>query len=184
VDVTFHKTTYRGNVLVIALLVSLGCAKEDSIANRGSQFTAPDRAFSIQFSGEVKHKTIELAPGYASEMYFVDEGKRAYVVMRSPIAKEPAEIEELLNRGRDRAVARAKGVLVDERELDISGHLGREFAIAMPNGLVQRVRIIPVESELFQLIVACPKGEESSQATSDFFKSFLLSQELDVGKTR
>ena len=74
----------------------------------------------------------------------------------------------------DNALARAKGELLTETDVEIQGRPGIEFVMASPNGLVQRVRVIVAELEVFQLMVACPMGEESSTTADAFFASFKL----------
>lgn len=84
-----------------------------------------------------------------------------------------------MDRARDGMVAAVKGTLLNEREISLSGSLGREWKIAAsaPSGIefILRARSFDIDKRIYVLQFIVPKLEDDAtalQRATKFFDSF------------
>jgi len=118
----------------------------------------------------------------------VREGSVTYSVMymdRAPILFRILQIlastrtsEAELDKYRDRLVRNLNGRLVSETRITFDGNPGVELVIDAPavveNERVVKVRVFPVNNNLYQLMVQASYGELDTRAVRDFFNSFKM----------
>src|SRR5262249_10664298 len=88
-----------------------------------------------------------------------------------------ANPDNMLNGGRDRAVANVKGKLISEKKISLgkAKYPGRELMIQIPGSpLSVRQRMYLVENRLYQTIVVGTEGVVKSNLADKFHDSFKL----------
>jgi hypothetical protein len=125
-----------------------------------------------------QQQVIQTAAGPITMYMFFHElkgGQSMYGVIYSdyPALVANADPQKVLDGGRDGAVADMKGRLVQEQNITIQGHPGRELHIEVPQGMV-KARIYLVGVRLYQALSVGAKEMIRPEDTEKFFSSFRL----------
>ena len=85
------------------------------------------------------------------------------------------DTEKMLDSARDGAISSVQGTLSAETKITLEEFPGRELRIDMSDGKHTAIsRIYLVKSRLYQLSIAMPKEDSSSDDITKFFSSFKL----------
>lgn len=88
------------------------------------------------------------------------------------------DVDQVLDRSRDGAVANVSGRLIRETKITLMGHPGRELVIETgnPNGPRVRLRgrLFIVRNRMYQIMVVAPRSWEGAAGTVAFLQSFKL----------
>ena len=88
---------------------------------------------------------------------------------------KPADTPKRLNSIRDKLVSSLRGKLLEEKEVKLDGHLGRDLRIQPEKpGLLFRARIYLVQGRTYQIISLGPKTRVDSREVDEFLESFKL----------
>jgi serine/threonine-protein kinase len=100
----------------------------------------------------------------------------AYVIMYSdyPEIVTRANPDDLLDGGRNGALASSKGKLVSEQNMSLDGFPGREIVIEVPGEGLMRVRMFLVRQQLFQIMAVGTKEKIDHEDTAKYLTSFRL----------
>lgn len=140
-----------------------------------------DGASSISMPGTPSEETqsVQTPAGDIDVHTFVFEQKEvAYSIIYSdfPDALIAArDTEKMLDGARDGAISSVKGTLKAETKITLEEFPGREVKIEAPDGkhtVISRVYL--VGNRLYQVAVAMPKEDPSSDDVAKFFSSFKL----------
>jgi hypothetical protein len=200
-------------VLLLFLLVGLSVAcgdGDDSSSQSGSAqqttavadplgewiaYTAPDGSFSVRLpeEPEVQEQTIETAEGDVTLAIYAVEGKDAAWLISAntmpPITAEVIssgdedKINEILQGGRDGALANLGGTLDREETIDVDGNPGLEVRFTAPGDeeagideIKGAARIIMVGPILYQVVVmTMPEGMD--ETVQPYLESFMISSD-------
>ncbi len=154
-------------------------------------YTAPDGSFTVRLpeQPEVQEQTIETAEGDVTLAIYTVEGKDAAWLVSTntmpPITAEAISsgdeetVTEILQGGRDGALANLGGTLDREETIDVDGNPGLELQFSAPGDedagideIKGAARIILVGPTLYQVIImATPEGmDETAQPYLESFR--------------
>ena len=153
---------------------------------------APDNAgFTILMPGKPLEQTqpVKGQPGVENHLLVLETELAAFVVsyvVYPDVVTDPAQIKDLLDRGREGGLTKSEAMLKSEKEIKLGEYLGREWQIELPGGFSATARAYWVKRRLFQnIFVAAPKSEDSAEikrlrqeAAAKFFASFTLSDDV------
>ncbi len=108
------------------------------------------------------------------------EGITQYMLVVSDYPPELMKLSDaktLLEGARDGAVGNTGGKLLEDKEITVDGHPGRQFKLEIPPGLKLSGRIVMAESRLYQ-VMAIGLGDSLPQTTVDqYFASFKIGKQ-------
>ncbi len=151
------------------------------------EFSSPEGHFTILFPGkprEYVQPPDTKAGRLEKRIYALETALATYIVAYddlAPFSADPATIKQMLDSGRDQAIASEKGKLLEEKNISLDGHPGREIVAETPEGIL-KTRVYVVRQRLYQIILFTPssqmRSKESGQLdqsmTHKFFESFRL----------
>jgi YD repeat-containing protein len=160
-----------------------------SVATSGSQqFTSLEGRYTISLPQDISSYqplSANTPAGKATgEAYNwrMAEGQFSVIYMdRSESVSEPTTANIALDRIRDQTLAQlagAKGKLIKENSISLSGHIGRELKIELPNGLFI-IRIYLVSNRIYQLSVAVSQSQQEAGVVK-VLDSFQLLTPADI----
>jgi hypothetical protein len=80
--------------------------------------------------------------------------------------------------GGDGALKNARAKLIDEREIELDSHAGRELHFQTEDGrLTGKARLFLVGDRLYQVLMATPDKEFNAEKADAFLKGFKLEEE-------
>jgi hypothetical protein len=136
--------------------------------------------FSVKFPGEPKRelKTLDTPEGKIDlVMFSAGTKKEVFVAGYSDYPEsmiKKSSPEALLNGGRDGAVLKVKGRLVDEKDFDFYGYKAKEIKIEVPKKAIIRQRMIQAGNRFYQVVVVCPLEDNIDNKSAEFFDSFRI----------
>ena len=148
---------------------------------------APAKAgFTILMPAQPRQSANPLKDGLNQHFITLETKLAGYVVSYIEFPDEvtdPAVIKDMLDRGRDGAVAAMKAELTSEKEIKIKQFAGREWLMKLPKGLTATARTYWVRQRLYQTVfVTTPAAADSSEmvklrqeVATRFLNSFSLS---------
>ncbi len=173
------KTLFVFALLVI--LLGLGGCDE---AVEWQSFESEDGRFSVSFPGtpEEQVESVTTAIGTIETQFFVVTQKdMAYSVNLADYPPEviaAEDIQQMLDGARDGAVSNVNGELLEEKELVLNGHPGREFKVKVEDeDIVVRARIYLVNERLYVVQALSTERLASSEDIEKFLDSFQLELE-------
>lgn len=97
--------------------------------------------------------------------------------------KDPQQIKEMLDGGRDRGISQGHAKLISEKEIKLDDYSGREWQMELEGGLVATARAYWVKRWLYQvLVVRVPNPDQTAEEKKlaedsmiGFLDSFTLS---------
>lgn len=104
-------------------------------------------------------------------------GSLAFFVAFSDVPAHAVRVgtdQDVLNGMRDGAASSAKGQVVSESAIVLSGYAGKELEIRMPGNTVIRARHYVVQRRMYQVMVASTNGRPADDDVKKFFDSFKL----------
>jgi hypothetical protein len=94
---------------------------------------------------------------------------------------DPAVIKDMLDRGREGGLSASGGQLKSEKEIKLDGYFGREWSIALPQGLSATARAYWVKRRLYQTVFimnpnagGAMEAKLRGEAVKKFLDSFAL----------
>lgn len=145
------------------------------------EFSSSEGNFSVQMPGAPSHQTeqVQTAIGPIDMHLFSRElgSKIAYIVIYSdyPEVITRASPDQVLDGGRDAAVANSKGKLLSEERIFLDGgHAGREIVVEVPDQGVMKLRVYLVRQRLYQIMLLASKERIDSEENAKYFTSFKL----------
>lgn len=148
---------------------------------------APANAgFTILMPGQPRESANPLKDGLDQHFIALETKLAGYVVSYIEFPDEvtdPAVIKDMLDRGREGAVAAMKAELTNEKEIKIKQFVGREWLMKLPKGLIATARTYWVRRRLYQTVfVTTPAANDSGEVmklrqevANRFLNSFSLS---------
>ncbi|MDW8365330.1 MAG: hypothetical protein RMK49_05760 [Abditibacteriales bacterium] len=147
------------------------------------EFRSPAGRFSVRLPGAPKEdkQAIDTAAGKIDMFLFTYEVSNdvAYLIIYSDYPEDlivNADKTKMLDGARDGAVKNVKGTLRSEKNISLSGWLGREIVIDTPDDPASTIksRMYLVKNRLYQVMAVMPKGKETSKDVDKFLDSFKL----------
>jgi hypothetical protein len=148
------------------------------------EFKSEAGGFSVMAPAPLQEASQEVkTPGGKVELHLFstqqdDTGFYVGFCDYDPQLATPDKAEKMLDGARDGAVSSAKGKLVSEAKIDLSGHPGRELVIeASPGGgppTIIKGRLFMVKNRLYQVTVVTPRGKARDKIVDDYLRSFKL----------
>jgi hypothetical protein len=92
---------------------------------------------------------------------------------------DPTLIERMLDGAREQGLAAVRGVLKEEKVINLGNNAGRQWLVAVPGGKTVQVRAYWVTQRLYQLLVLTtdpPEKPTHQTEVSKFFDSFSVNQ--------
>ncbi|HUS10939.1 MAG TPA: hypothetical protein VMZ30_10770 [Pyrinomonadaceae bacterium] len=186
------KRTILVSTFILLCLASIhGQHSQAAIADNPESGTwinvAPANAgFTILMPAQPREGANPLKDGLDQHFITLETKLAAYVVSYIDFPEavtDPAAIKDMLDRGRDGAVATMKAELTSEREIKIKQFVGREWLMKLPKGLIATARTYWVRHRLYQTVfVTTPAADDSSEVmklrqevANRFLNSFSLS---------
>lgn len=146
-------------------------------------FTSAENGFSVAFPGKPNVFSQDARPVLGKEYkYGLEVAGQAFMVMVNvtnfSLSLSESELGKLYDRGRDGGLTRLKdSKLIDERDITINGHFGRECMIS-DGELMVITRFFFYKGRLFQIATGMQVSQadnlEIKQRSTKFFESFAL----------
>ncbi len=168
-------------VLVLILLV--GCGGDSKEEAEWERFDFEEGNFSIMFPEEPEGQTESVPTAIGTletRIYMVEQKDMAFLVNfvdYPPEVVEMQDVQTMLDGGVQGAVSNVGGTLLNQRDLTLNGHPGREIqAEATVEGeeVVFKARIYIVENRLYMIQALSYKADASSPDLDKFLDSFQL----------
>lgn len=163
---------------ITAIVMNKGGAAQTASAWQEFSHAAGKFTVLMPAAPKEQQQAVQTVAGpIAMHMFFYEfkGGQSMYGVIYSdyPASVANADPQKVLDGGRDGAVAEMKGRLLQEQNITIQGHPGRELHIEIPQGMV-KARIYLVGVRLYQILSVSTKEMISPEDTEKFFSSFRL----------
>jgi len=142
------------------------------------EFSSTDGNFAVQMPGTPSYekKSQNTALGPIDMHMFTLNIKRdaAYMIMYSdyPEIVTRAKPDDLLDGGRNGALANTKGKLLGEQNISLDGFPGREIVIEVPGKGLMKLRAFLVRQRLFQVMAVGTKDKIDHEDTAKYLTSF------------
>jgi hypothetical protein len=141
-------------------------------------FSSTEGGFSILLPGTPKYDatTVDSAVGpLVIHSYMVEDAGMAYGVIYTdyPDFVRDADPEDILDGGRDGAVAKIKGTLVSEDRITLGGYPGRDITITSGQMGV-RTKICLADTRMYSAIVTGSADKISDPRIEEVLDSFQL----------
>jgi len=144
-------------------------------------FESESGRFSVLFPDEPDEQveSVQTAIGVIESQFFmVTQKDMAYSVNLADYPPEmiaAGDTQQMLDGARDGAVSNVNGELLEEKELTLSGHPGREFKVKVEDeGIIVRARIYLVNERLYVIQALSKERLASSEDIDKFLNSFEL----------
>ena len=164
----------------IAIVTLLSVACSDSVPT-WKTFISPQGDFSIAFPGshnETKKTMRTQAGNIDIKMLIHESGSITYMAAFSEYPSglsESVTTDKILDGARDGGVANVRGKLLDEMQIDLNGHPGREIKVAAAGGAATiRARFYLVGNRLYQCQVITKNENAYSTSANRFLNSLKL----------
>jgi hypothetical protein len=147
------------------------------------ELQAKSQRFAISMPGEPDHQkqTIPSPQGQLHvDVYTFQRPSTIYSITAIEYpegAIQPDSVEETIKRTRDGMAKSLEGKITTERELTLSGQLGREFQCSMKNGMFARVRIYVVKNRMYEIVTATLPENRQGGDLVRYLNSFRLLSE-------
>ena len=144
------------------------------------EFSSTEGNFAILMPGtpsyEKKNSTTVLGPIDMHMFTLNIKRDAAYLIMYSdyPEIVTRAKPDDLLDGGRDGALANTKGRLISEQNMSLDGFPGREIVIEVPGKGLMKLRAFMVRRRLFQIIAVGTKEMVEHEDAGRYLTSFRL----------
>jgi hypothetical protein len=112
----------------------------------------------------------------AVDQWFLETDKAAYFVSATSLPKELLRDRTMLQEGARGAVLKGR-TLVSEKRMTMQGHPGLEIVVDDQKDWRLTMRLLLVDTVLYQYGVRTPKGERNASDEAKFFDSFKLGQQ-------
>jgi hypothetical protein len=144
------------------------------------EFSSPEGSFAVLMPGvpAYEKKSSATAAGPIDMHLFTSEPglNAAYIVLYSdyPVMVLNVPAQQVLDGGRDGAVANSKGRLVSEQHLSLDGFPGRAFTVDVQGKGLLKARAFLVRQRLYTIIAAGTQETIQHEETETFLTSFRL----------
>jgi hypothetical protein len=163
-------------LLLLALVMMSGCGGAQEL--QWQSFDSDVGRFSVEFPGEPEEQSQSISTAVGSiETWtlMVEEQGAGFSVSFADYPQEiiaASETALMLDGARDGAVANISGILLEENEISLDGHPGREIEVEVKEeDVVVRARFYLVENRLYVIQAI----SETSKVSEDDFVRFLNS---------
>jgi hypothetical protein len=99
------------------------------------------------------------------------------------LEEDTQELDKILDKIRDSAVANSKAKVLSETKISLDGHPGRMMKTVEPNGNIARTKMYAVGNRLYQITITTPKetltpdeGRFNESRAAKFLDSFKLTK--------
>lgn len=166
-------------VLAIAVIVGLFYYQKQTAWR---EIVSSEGKFSVWMPGqptEGMQKQATLIGDVDLHNLILEQYGRAYMASYTDFPDKmitPEKEDDMLDGGRDGAVAKTQGTLVSETRISLGGNPGRELKIeAQSRKLIVHARVYLVNKKrLYQLLMFAPKDSSTNEEASRFLDSFKL----------
>jgi len=142
------------------------------------EHTSAEGRFSAAFPGEPtrQERTLNTCHGCIPfTMTHMEHGKEGMGVAYCDFPKEivrKTSTEKLFDGVRDGAVVQFKGLVIEDRMVNVYKATGREITIKIKDDLLGRARMLMVDNRLYLIQVTGSREQVNSDAAKRFFNSF------------
>jgi hypothetical protein len=169
-----------GVLLPLALILLSGCGAASKNKAEWQRFESEENRFSVLFPG-TPQEFAESVPTEAgtieAKSFVVQQGNMGFAVN---VAHHPSEAvsasdpQTMIDTARDRAVSNVGGELLQEKDVTLDGHPGREIQVEIAEGQgMVRSRFYLVENRLYAVQTISQKSGASTDVNR-FLDSFQL----------
>jgi hypothetical protein len=166
----------RRTILFVFLMVM--AASVTYGLQRGAQwkrFSSTEGRFSVLLPGNPVAEVDDNEPG-VTRSFTADTDWATYFVGYTVYKKALPDPGQALDGARDALIRRTKSHLLNESEISINGHPGRELNIVTPGGVARdATRLYVVGNRLYMVrVIVTPANRDVSRDKEKFFLSFRL----------
>jgi hypothetical protein len=156
-------------------------------------FSPKDGGFRVKMPGFPKDYTRKIEAGQDTielRLWGIEQDGVTFIVSRTELQPEAIAggPKKTLDEARDKGVQNSRGKLVEEKEIELAGHPGREMVLDLPDsrvrgGGIYRSRIYLVGRIHYQVVTLSPKALERPEEMKAFLESFRLGVETEQAPT-
>ena len=156
----------------------------DQLPAGWQDFSPKDGGFRVKMPGIPEERTRKIEAGQDTvemTLWGFERDGVTFIVSRTELQPEAIAggPKKTLDEARDKGVRNSRGKLVEEKEIELAGHPGREIVLDLPDsrvrgGGIYRSRIYLVGRIHYQVVTLSPKARERPEEMKAFLESFQL----------